>query len=86
MRTVTAEEAKASYERLCAWTEKVRNVKSSGETIGEWIYLPFKLDKLNTLPENETYEEIVSMVKDVNKIAYDSQECNLFDSLTPNAL
>lgn len=40
MRTVTPEEARASYERLRAWAEKKGNGKPLGGTIGEWIFTP----------------------------------------------
>lgn len=41
MRAVTQEEAKASYERLCAWAKTSSSSNNVGSgTIGEWIYSP----------------------------------------------
>lgn len=79
MRTVTPEEAKASYERLCAWAETKNNEKSSGGTFGEWIYTPYKKNLMEekTLPlEKEHYK----------KYMVSEQVDNLTESLTPNAM
>lgn len=43
MRTVTPEEAKNSYERLCEWAKTDNNSsikKPNKQPIGEWIYTP----------------------------------------------
>lgn len=37
MRTVTQEEAKASYERLCVWAAKTDGIVGDG-AVGDWIY------------------------------------------------
>lgn len=74
MRTVTPEEAKASYERLCAWAELKNEEKSTGATIGEWIY---------TFPQLNSHEELNPNEYDLND--FDSDD-NLTDSLTLNAI
>ncbi len=86
MRTVTQEEAKASYERLCAWAETKSKDKSLGGTIGEWIYTPYKRENMKIPFERERYRrnvvpEQVDKVMDVNPYI-DS----LTESLTPNAM
>ncbi|MDC2284178.1 HNH endonuclease signature motif containing protein [Bacteroides stercoris] len=86
MRTVTPEEAKASYERLCAWAEKKDSEKSSGGIIGEWIFTPYKKDDKKFPFEKEQYSPniIHRQINDVMSI--DSHIDNLTESLTPNAM
>lgn len=86
MRTVTPEEAKASYERLCAWAKKKDSEKSSGGIIGEWIFTPYKKDDKKFPFEREQYSQNVihRQINDVMSI--DSHIDNLTESLTPNAM
>ena len=91
MRTVTVEEAKASYERLCALGKKKKNEKSLGGTIGEWIYNPYMIDDNGIYHERDQYRRINhEQIYDV--AAIDSQTDNLTEleglteSLTPNAM
>ncbi len=45
MRTVTLEEAKNSYERLCLWSKLRSKEKSLSGSIGTWIYTPHGKEK-----------------------------------------
>lgn len=86
MRTVTVEEAKASYERLCAWAKSENNEKSSNGTIGEWIYTPYKKEKKKLIFERELHG-IYTVPKQIdNEISIDSCVDDLTESLTPNAM
>lgn len=85
MRTVTPEEAKASYERLCAWAEKKDNEKSLDGTIGEWIFTPYKKDDKRISFARKQYRSAVhEQIDDVMSV--DSQLNSLTASLTPNAM
>lgn len=76
MRTVTQEEAKVSYEKLCLWAEtKVRNNSSSG-TLGDWIYAPTR----------KQYGFANGRTSSKPKAISDSSTDNLTESLTPNAM
>lgn len=89
MRTVTPEEAKASYERLCAWTESKNKEKDSNGSIGEWIYTPYKR---NIVEEKELSFEKKHHIRNMipkqsdNPINIDSHVNNLTESLTSNAM
>ena len=86
MRTVTIEEAKASYERLRTWAE-LNNIKSSsGKTIGDWIYTPIRGKEKNSLLEREHHKRGLIEKPNDNVINIDSQVNNLYYSLTPNAM
>lgn len=86
MRTVTPEEAKASYERLCAWVEKKDiNEKSSGSTIGELIFTPYKKDDTINSYADEQYGGIVQeQIDEVTDNYYDIG--GLSESLSPHAM
>lgn len=85
MRTVTPEEAKASYERLCAWAEKQDNEKSSGSDVGEWIFAPIKKDnKIISSTIDQSNNIVQGQTDDVFSV--DSYIDNLSESLTPNAM
>lgn len=85
MKTVTPEEAKASYERLCAWAEKKDNGKSPGGTIGEWIFTPSKKDDTSIISEKEQYKKVVQgQIGDT--MSNNSSTDGLTKSLTPNAM
>lgn len=86
MRTVTAEEAKASYERLCAWAEKDRALTSSGSAIGEWVYTPLKKEYHKADIEQGHYGASPISHRVENKIYLDSHIDDLTESLTPNAV
>lgn len=86
MRTVTPEEARASYERLCALAEKKDNEKSLDGTIGEWIYIPYKegnkkihfereQDNVNVFPKQTN--EMTNIIPRID---------GLIKSLTSNAM
>lgn len=86
MRAVTQEEAKASYERLCAWAKTSSNSNNvSNEAIGEWIY---------SSPSKPHYRENNALAFNVD--ASNSLTCllnetenknnNLRESLTDNAM
>lgn len=72
MRTVTPEEAKASYERLCEWA-KCDSEKSSGGRIGEWVYQEKKVrhsyfmtdSKIDNTFDNERVELNIDVRKDL---------------------
>lgn len=85
MRTVTSEEARASYERLRAWGDKKDNEKPLGGTIGEWIFTPHKKDDKKHPYEGEQYTNVVYGQND-NVTSVDSHIDNLTESLTPNAM
>ena len=85
MRTVTLEEAKASYKRLCAWAEKQDNEKSSGSTIGEWIFAPIKQDDKIISFTIDQYNNVVHGQTD-GVFSADSSIDNLTQSLTANAM
>lgn len=85
MRTVTQEEAKASYERLCAWAEKKDNEKALSGTIGEWIYMPYNRDNKKNSFIVEQYKNVAhGQFEDVKSIG--SNIDSLTESLTPNAM
>ena len=86
MRTVTPEEARASYERLRAWAEKKGNGKPLGGTIGEWIFTPYKKDDMNPSFERGHYNQntVYGQIDDV--VSVDSHMDSLTESLTPNAM
>lgn len=86
MRTVTLEEARASYERLRAWAEKKRNEKPLGGTIGEWIFTPYKKDDRSPSFERGQYSQntVYGQIDDV--VSVDSHTDSLTESLTPNAM
>lgn len=90
MRTVTAEEAKASYERLSKWAETREDKKYSGETIGEWIYTPY--EKIGNRPIEKALRRVETMrVESIpNPVGeMSTQEADvdsLSASFTPNAM
>ena len=86
MRTVTPEEAKASYERLCTWERKKDYEKSSGGIIGEWIFTPYKKDDKKFPFEKEQYNQQVVHRQIDNAMSVDSHIDSLIESLTPNAM
>ena len=86
MRTVTPEEAKASYERLCAWAETKNNEKSLGGAIGEWIYTPYGREEKKSPFEREQHNINVTSEQIGNMISIDSHTDSLTESLTPNAM
>ena len=86
MRTVTPEEAKASYERLCAWAETKNNEKSLGGAIGEWIYTPYGREEKKSPFEREQHNINVTSEQIGNMISIDSYTDSLTESLTPNAM
>lgn len=89
MRTVTPEEAKASYERLCAWANTKNCTISSGQTIGEWIYTPHKQNVTERVEmhsnKNNSINPIISEYTTDNTPS-DSHADNLTISPTFNAL
>lgn len=89
MRTVTKEEIKAAYERLCACTKIKNSKKSSNKTIGEWIYTPHKkmlIKEKKQALEKEYYKNYAIMEQTDNKISIDFSVDNLTESLTLNAM
>lgn len=88
MRTVTPEEAKASYERLCAWAEKKDSEKSLGIGIPmeEWIFAPSKKDDKKLSFDRGRYDKNVIHKPIDNVISIDSRIYRLTESLTPNAV
>ena len=86
MRTVTQEEAKASYERLCTWAKSSpRSNNGSNGTIGEWIYSPpfeSHYRESNTFLCNDTNSNFSMDL--LNETEYESD--NLTESLTENAM
>ncbi|MDE7387556.1 MAG: HNH endonuclease [Muribaculaceae bacterium] len=91
MRTVTVEEARASYERLSAWAERDRGTVPSGGSIGEWIYSPYKKEDHKPYIEDKEYESIVNEViaiqqKSKQESAEESYANSITESLTPNAV
>ena len=86
MRAVTQEEAKASYERLCAWAKTSSSSNNVGSgTIGEWIYSPpfnSLYRESNTLSFNDNVSN--SSMDLLNETEYESN--NLTESLTDNAM
>lgn len=86
MRTVTLEEAKASYERLCAWSKTKNNEKSLGGTMGEWIYTPYKREYMKFSFERELHG-IDVFPEQIDKVeGIGSYIDSLTESLTPNAM
>lgn len=85
MRTVTLEEVRASYERLCTWTESKNKEKSSNGTIREWIYTPQKRNLMEEKKYPFKSKNVVSEHTD-NIISVNFHRDNLTDSLTPNAM
>lgn len=81
MRTVTSEEATAALARLKAWAETESNEKSSGGTMGEWIYKeklpPYKRGQHQAYPIHRQIN---------NAISVDSHPDSLTASPTPNAM
>lgn len=86
MRTVTAEEAKASYERLCAWAKKENNAISSRDSLGDWVYSPYKKEGYNPNTEIIHYAEDAIFQKNADKTESEFQIDNLTESLTSNAV
>lgn len=86
MRTVTPEEAKSSYERLCVWAKTKNNEKSLGGAIGEWIYTPDKREEKTFPFEREQYKMNATLEQIDKVIGADSHIDNLTKSLTPNAM
>ncbi len=88
MRTVTQEEAKASYERLCAWAKLKDKERSSKGTIGEWIYtqprrVDFKEENSNLKPSHYDYIH-PRQIESVN--LEESRNNGLTKSLTANSM
>ncbi|WP_303328328.1 HNH endonuclease signature motif containing protein [uncultured Muribaculum sp.] len=86
MKTVTQEEAKASYERLCAWAETKSDKKSLSGRIGEWIYTPYKNGNKNFYFEMEQHRIHATSKQTNNMIGIDLHTDNLTESLTLNAV
>lgn len=86
MRTVTLEEAKDSYKRMCAWTETKNNEKSLGGAIGEWIYTPYEIEEKKFPFEIGQHKINVTLEQIDNVISADSHINSLIASLTPNAM
>lgn len=72
MRTVSADEAKTSYENMLAWAEKENVAKSSPYMLGEWIYHSISAD-LYHASQNDLFSN-----EETSSLYYS-------DSLTPNA-
>lgn len=88
MRTVTIEEAKASYERLRAWAETTNEENFSNGNIGEWIYTPRKngLIKEKSFSYDDYYSKY-SLEKQIDSMdELDLLSVNLTKSLTLNAM
>lgn len=83
MRTVSAEEAKASYERLKLWAETPSAPTSTNNgTMGEWIYASTKrhehiepFSKYSSVPSNQSEFSAVEYKQDI-----------LTESLSPTAM
>ena len=83
MRTVSAEEAKASYERLKLWAETPSApTNTSNGTMGEWIYAPTKrhehiepFSKYSSVPSSQSEFSAVEYKQDI-----------LTESLSPTAM
>lgn len=89
MRTVTQEEAQASYERLSAWAETKNEEKHSNVNIGEWLYTPNKsvIMKERNLSDEECYYSKYALEERVDSIKeLDLSAVNLTKSLTLNAM
>lgn len=89
MRTVTQEEAKASYERLRAWADIKSQDKSSSGAIGEWIYTPPKrnlLERKELTSERMDYNKYTVPEIENKVINVESTVDNLTESLTHNAM
>ncbi|MDE7472859.1 MAG: HNH endonuclease [Muribaculaceae bacterium] len=90
MRTVTPQEARASYEKLRFWAESDRSTVPSGGSIGEWIYSPYKKEDCNSYIEDEEYKSIVNDVLAIQQREreelYEKSANSLTESLTPNAV
>lgn len=57
MRTVTKEEAQASYQRVMEWSQKPSSTSSNG-SMGEWIYAPIKQPNfIDAAKENDPLRE-----------------------------
>ncbi len=86
MRTVTPEEAKASYERLSTWAKTKNNEKSFGGSIGEWIYTSYKRKEIE-FPFEREQPGTDAVPEQIDKMAgIDSHIDSLTESLTPNAM
>lgn len=83
MRTVSAEEAKASYERLKLWAETPSAPTStSNGTMGEWIYAPTKrYEHIETFSE---YSSVPSSQSGFSAVEY--KQDFLTESLSPTAM
>lgn len=83
MRTVSAEEAKASYERLKLWAETPSApTNTSNGTMGEWVYAPTKrhehiepFSKYSSVPSSQSEFSAVEYKQDI-----------LTESLSPTAM
>lgn len=83
MRTVTIEEAKASYERLCSWAKTDSKTGNIGNgALGEWIYTPFKENR-------HKYSKPILNDTAINNqadVPFTMEKTNLTESLTQNAM
>lgn len=86
MRAVTPEEAKASYERLCAWTESKNKERIPNGTIGEWIYTPNKKNDEDSHFDRGKVSQNDAHSKTEEKMSVESHIERLTKSLTPNAV
>lgn len=90
MRTVTKEEAQAAYKNISTWLSKPRKGKQTSGSFGEWIYQPYTPTKeiinngINTIINQPKFDEPQEIVD--STIPEDYQDCNLTESLTPNAI
>lgn len=80
MRTVTPEEAKASYKRLCEWVKRDNKKKYSDGRIGEWIYQERKVQPSYVMTDNNTLKN------DKVETSLDMRKDLLVEALTPDAL
>lgn len=87
MRTVTPEEAKASYERLCSWAVDRKTKKITQGAIGDWIYTPHRrmsrMEAGNYLLENNHTMNSDNSEKLIETF---SPNNNLVESLTLNSM
>ena len=83
MRTVSVEEARASYERLQLWAKTpLTHTRASTSTIGEWIYTQTKCHESTTQMFESSYVPNIQMELSNDEYSH----YNLTESLTPNAL
>lgn len=90
MRTVTKEEARNAYERVMHWVKKPISKSSTGVSVGEWIYKPFKegenerafLESYKSNSNKQNYKFSTNSIEPEDDNDFDY----LTKSLTPNVL